>query len=175
VLPAGYAASTVPFARFILTISGASISGLGRISDSLGIAPDFSKFYSAPSAGGCQSNDPQDFCGAPNSPLDLDITISNIPVNDLVIGITAGLSVVSRGSGASADAMDPGQLSILLPDGFSFTSASGVLLTQAVTAPEPSSLPLFAGFLGLAALAGVGQARRGVAARLSLAWRRISA
>ena len=53
------------------------------------------------------------------------------------------------------------QLSLILPPGFTFTSASGVLLTNAptepgpTTVPEPSTLPLFiAGLLGLVGIAG---------------------
>jgi len=101
---------------------------------------------------GCQSTDPVDNCGAPNSPLNLSITFKNIPTSDLFFTLTAQLQATATGfdpfAGATltgsgfADALDPGQLSILLPQGFSFTSGSGLLLTQAVTVPEPSSLML---------------------------------
>ena len=156
VLPSGYTASTIPFATFGLTLSGASLGTSGptldaahpgaKISDFLQVTPGSS------GVSGCQSTDPTDFCGGPNSSLNLGITFTNIPASDLVFTLTAqlqatatgfdpGQGVFPKGSGF-ADAMDPGQLSINLPQGFSFTSASGVLLTQAATVPEPSSLML---------------------------------
>lgn len=156
VLPNGYAASTIPFVTFDLTLSGASegISGptlsamypSATIKDFLQVTPG--------SAGisGCQSTDPTDDCGGPNSPLNLSITFNNISTSDLVFTLTAQLQATATGfdpfAGATvtgsgfADAMDPLQLSIDLPQGFSFTSGSGVLLTQAATVPEPSSLIL---------------------------------
>ena len=155
VLPSGYTASTIPFATFDLTLSGASLGISGptldaahpgaKISDFLQVTPGSS------GVSGCQSTDPTAFCGGPNSSLNLSITFTNIPISDLVFTLTAQLQATAdgfdpgqglpKGSGF-ADAMDPGQLSIDLPQGFSFTSASGVLLTQAATVPEPSSLML---------------------------------
>lgn len=53
-----------------------------------------------------------------------------------------------------ANFADTAQLSITLPDGFTYTSNSGVLLTQTTQSPvpEPATLPLMAGILGLLVL-----------------------
>ena len=156
VLPNGYAASTISFVTFDLTLSGASLGTSGptldpahpgaKISDFLQVTPGSS------GVSGCQSTDPAAFCGGPNSSLNLSITFTNIPTSDLSFTLTAqlqatatgfdpGQGVFPKGSGF-ADAMDPGQLSIDLPLGFTFTSGSGVLLTQTTPVPEPSSLLL---------------------------------
>jgi hypothetical protein len=108
---------------------------------------------------GCVSTDPADFCGGVAPSLDLSVTIDNVSTSNLTFTFTAfleatadgfdpGRNVFPKGS-AFADAMDPGKFSIDLPNGFTFTSASGVLLTQSTAVPEPSSLPLLGAALAI--------------------------
>jgi hypothetical protein len=57
---------------------------------------------------------------------------------------------ISSSNGTICDYSNTGQLSLMLPSDVTYTSASGVFLTQAASsAPEPSSLLLIG--LGLAA------------------------
>lgn len=156
VLPNGYTASTIPFVTFDLTLSGASEGISAPTLDAAHPSATIKDFLQVtPGSGGisgCQSTDPTDDCGGPNSPLNLSITFTNISTSDLNFTLTALLQATATGfdpfAGATvtgsgfADALDPGQLSIDLPQGFGFTSGSGVLLTQAATVPEPSTLML---------------------------------
>jgi hypothetical protein len=109
-------------------------------------------------ANGCQATTPSQFCG-PSPPLDntpLDLSLSlNVSTSDLTVDFSAFLYAQASGPGSSADASDPGQLSISLPRGVTFTSASGVLLTDVQAVPEPSTLSLI-----VAALAGMVLLRR---------------
>jgi hypothetical protein len=169
VLPTGYTASTIPFVTLNMTVNGATfgISGPTNgpqypsawINDTLSL---LDAGFSFQQSLGCVSTDPADFCSGQSPSLDISVTLTNVPTSDLMLTFAASLEASARGfdpgqgvfpkGSGFADALDPGQLSIDLPSGFSFTSGSGVLLTQAASVPEPSSLVLLSSGIGAAAL-----------------------
>jgi hypothetical protein len=159
----------LPFVTLNMTVNGATfgISGPTNgpqypsawINDTLSL---LDAGFSFQQSLGCVSTDPADFCSGQGPSLNVSVTLTNVPTSDLMLtfaasleasarGFDPGIGVFPKGSGF-ADALDPGQLSIDLPSGFSFTSGSGVLLTQAATVPEPSSLVLLGSCIGAAAL-----------------------
>lgn len=158
VAPSGYSATTIPFATFRLTLSGASFGATQSnttypaawLNDYLQVLPAIPFAFTGQTVAGCEATAPSDFCGGSNSPLNLSVTIHNIPLSSDSISVTAFLQASARGNccvtvnGVSfatgsgfADAMDPGEIALLLPDGFTFTSASGSFLTDV---PEPCSV-----------------------------------
>jgi hypothetical protein len=80
---------------------------------------------------------------SPEGPFAFDI-LMNVPVSsaDPSFPIRVGIYAGAVNEGLS-DILGSGQLSILLPSGFTFTSASGVLLTGPPSAvPEPAMILL---------------------------------
>jgi hypothetical protein len=154
VLPTGFAGTTVPFVTMHFTVSnpilhgGSTTANAAKIQESLTLTPHFSSFFST-TANGCVSTDQADFCTTLPATLDLTVTVSNIPVTDLKYSFSVFMDVIARGTGSEADTLDPGQISIQLPTGFTFTSDSGELLV----APEPASFffltPILAGLMAL--------------------------
>ena len=151
VLPTGYTGSTVPI-TLNFGVDTSNIIGTGVISDVLNASVVGTLIGGG--IGGCFSTDAPDFCGTPAStPLDLAVSF-NVPTGDLLLNFTASLRAQATHPGSSADAADPGHFSINLPAGVSFTSGSGVLLSEAAAVPEPSSLMLLlSGIAGLGFLA----------------------
>ncbi len=78
------------------------------------------------------------------------------------VTVRNGLSV--RAYGAAIDYSHTSTLGIILPDGVSYTSASGVLLSQAAVVPEPATWALMIGGFGMVAGAIRRRERRVVAA-----------
>ncbi len=85
------------------------------------------------------------------------------------LGVYASLSLLSAVVGPSGSANDDyshtGTLTLTLPQGVSYTSDSGVFLTQAVATPEPSSLWLTIIAVALVALGKIGLRRISTAGR----------
>jgi hypothetical protein len=127
---------------------GSTTANAAKIQDSISLTPHYSSFFSQ-TANGCISTDPADFCTTLPPSLDLTVTVTNIPVTDLKYTFLVNMDLFARGNGSNADALDPGQISIQLPTGFTFTSDSGELLV----APEPASFllltPILAGLMSL--------------------------
>jgi hypothetical protein len=152
VLPAGYSASTVS-ATLNLTASG-SVLGNANILDSL--------IFGSVTQDGCLGSGSQ-HCTFITHGLSLSIT-ENISISSLTnIFIQANVNPSTSDAGSSASA-DPPDLSLILPDGVTFTSASGVFLSQSAT-PLPAALPLFATGLGVMGFLGWRRKRTGARVR----------
>ncbi|MHB8348765.1 MAG: hypothetical protein ACYDHM_16865 [Acidiferrobacterales bacterium] len=84
----------------------------------------------------------------PSEILSLAIPLANN--NPTEIAVALGAAANSSANIATANLYDPPQLSLSLPSGVSYTSASGQFLTSPAPVPLPPSLPLLAsGVLGL--------------------------
>jgi hypothetical protein len=136
ILPTGYSASTVS-ATLNLTASG-SVSGNANVLDSL--------VFGSLHQDGCLGSGSQ-HCTFITHGLSLSITesFSVSALTDIFIQANVNPSTSDAGSSAAAD---PPDLSLILPDGVTFTSASGVFLRESAT-PLPAALPLFASGLGV--------------------------
>ena len=146
-LPTGYSSSTVQL-TVGLNFSSVTLQGEAVAEDDilLGQFPGF--FTSADGALGSGNDSQVGRSLAINAMLTLPVSnpnnLINIPI-DTFLTVTTG---DNTGNGYAV--VDP-DLSIILPDGVTFTSGSGVLLTQVAAVPEPTSLVLLgAGLLGFA-------------------------
>jgi hypothetical protein len=158
VLPQNYSGTVVPVALGF-TVDNAVLGTNSAIEDQLVVT-------GKGVANGCQATAPSQFCGVnpplDNTPLDLSLAF-DVSTTSLTVDFTAFLYAQAAGAGSGADAFDPGQLSISLPPGVTFTSASGVLLTAA-PAPAPmigAGLPAFVLVGGGLLLARLGRRKAG--------------
>lgn len=101
-----------------------------------------------------------------NALLQIDVLVGNGDVFDLHAQMSARSSG-AVGHFAGIDALNTGRFAIEMPDGFSFTSQSGVFLSNATAAiPAPASLLIMlSGLCGFAALRQAGPRRRDGPAR----------
>jgi hypothetical protein len=131
ILPAGYSGSTVPV-TISLTVPNYSVSGNANIFDSL-------TFGFFPSQSGCVAAGDQ-HCNAAGLTQGLNLSITaNVSVNSLAnIFVQANINPNGGDINGNGSAIaDPPFLDLILPQGVTFTSQSGVFLTQPLAVPSP--------------------------------------
>jgi hypothetical protein len=154
IIPPGAATTFSDVATLYLTIDG-TVAGYGAISGQIGASNAVTSF--GPIVQGC--NYPA--AGTPQTPVDqsaCNIAMQvQVPFSSADPSFTFKLLLAANGIGydlGEADAFNTAQAGVILPPGYTFTSASGVFLTQqGESTPEPASVVLLS--MGLMALAWI--------------------